>query len=80
MLVTRTRISGLPPDPAAPQFNGVPVTVKPVMRLVWRGMDAADLGPSLSGLWLRSSRSPSSILRRCVPVLGRQRELLGWCF
>lgn len=66
MLITRIRIAGLPPDPAAPEHGGVQVTVRPAMRLVWRGMDTADLGPSLSGLWLRSNRSPASVLRRCV--------------
>eukprot|EP00892_Ulva_mutabilis_P000362 jgi/Ulvmu1/10326/UM061_0009.1 len=68
MLITRIRISGLPPDPHAPEHNGVAVTVKPVMRVVWRGMTAADLGPSLAGRWQRSGRSPTSLLRRLPTV------------
>lgn len=64
MICTRVRLMARPPNPDAPLHGGLPVTVRPVMHVLWDTMTAEDMFQSMAGRWPCRPHGALSLVKR----------------
>lgn len=66
MLCTRVRLMASGPNEDAPLCNNLPVTVKPVMYVLWDSLGVQDLFQSSVQRWPCRANGIFSMVKRCV--------------
>lgn len=68
LLCTRVRLMASPPNEDPPLYGGLPVTVQPVMHVLWDSMAVEDVFQSAVARWPCKSPSPGplSLVKRCT--------------
>ena len=69
MLCTRVRLMASPPNEDPPLYGGLPVTVQPVMHVLWDTISVEDVFQSAAARWPCRPHGPPSLIKRCEQVI-----------
>jgi hypothetical protein len=65
LLITRTRMRGLPPATNPPVYSGRAVTARPVIEVAWLDATVDTVFASAVGLWNRYCKQMASLVHWC---------------